>query len=385
MALEHASLIESLGYLALRLWPVWLALFGVLSLTAAFRGRLGAYGALVSGNVGRIGLSICLFWLFAALFADVVAPFTAGEQLLAMKLASPGAIDPETGEIFVFGGDILGRDVFSRMIYGSQVVLLIAPVATIFAMMVGITLGLPAAYFGGFMDTVLSFLANMVLSFPVILLFYILVTPGVQETSLPRVFSGILFLFPVIFVCLLFYTRYSLRPGLVTLQLLATLLVGGWIYAGLVFDADPLGIVHISKNHLNIFVAVVFAVSPSVFRIVRGFTLEIKTKDYIAAAQTRGEGAWYIMLWEMLPNARGLLVTDICLRIGYTTILLGTLGYLGLGLASESPDWGTAIKDSGALLRVYAHPALPPVIALMSLVLGLNLLADALREQAFRD
>lgn len=91
------------------------------------------------------------------------------------------------------------------------------------------------------------------------------------------------------------------------------------------------------------------------------------------------------MLWEILPNARGPLIVDACLRIGYTTILLGTLGYFGLGLAPESPDWGTAIKDASRLLRSFIHPALPPTIALMSFVLGLNLLADSLREQSMKD
>jgi hypothetical protein len=86
----------------------------------------------------------------------------------------------------------------------------------------------------------------------------------------------------------------------------------------------------------------------------------------------------------MLPNARGPLIVDACLRIGYTTILLGTLGYFGLGLAPESPDWGTAIKDASRLLRSFIHPALPPTIALMSFVLGLNLLADAARAVAER-
>jgi peptide/nickel transport system permease protein len=132
-------------------------------------------------------------------------------------------------------------------------------------------------------------------------------------------------------------------------------------------------------------VAVVFASSPGVFRIVRGLVMDIKTRDYVAAAQTRGETPWYIMLWEILPNARGPLIVDACLRIGYTTILLGTLGYFGLGLAPESPDWGTAIKDASRLLRSFIHPALPPTIALMSFVLGLNLLADALREQSMKD
>ncbi len=92
---------------------------------------------------------------------------------------------------------------------------------------------------------------------------------------------------------------------------------------------------------LVVFVSVVFVNSPTVFRIVRGLAMDIKTRDYVAAAQTRGEGPWYIMLWEILPNARGPLIVDFCLRIGYTTILLGTLGFFGLGLPPESPDWGT--------------------------------------------
>ena len=66
------------------------------------------------------------------------------------------------------------------------------------------------------------------------------------------------------------------------------------------------------------------------FRIVRGLALDIKTRDYVAAGQTRGEGPWYIMLWEILPNARGPLIVDFCLRIGYTTILLGTSASLAL-------------------------------------------------------
>ena len=113
--------------------------------------------------------------------------------------------------------------------------------------------------------------------------------------------------------------------------------------------------------------------------------MDIKTRDYVAAAQTRGEGPWYIMLWEVLPNARGPLIVDACLRIGYTTILLGTLGYFGLGMPPESPDWGTAIKDGSQLLRLYVWPALVPALALMSFVLGLNLLADALREESLKD
>ncbi|MER9231022.1 ABC transporter permease [Mesorhizobium sp. M0622] len=385
MQVEYLSAFNVvLGVLA-RFWPVWIALALVMGASFGYKKKLGLYGQLFDSGVGIVGVGICLFWLFTAIFASTVAPFDPLAQVPIMKDALPGAIDPQSGLAYLFGGDKLARDVFSRMVYGSQIVLIIAPAATGFALMVGITLGLPAGYYGGRIDTVLSFLANLVLAFPVILLFYLLVTPGIMDTPIPYAMAGLFFLFPIIFFSVLFWTRYKNRPDRLYILLGLTLVVGGWIYAGLVFDADPFKIIHIDPNQLNIFVAVVFASSPGVFRIVRGLVMDIKTRDYVAAAQTRGESPWYIMLWEILPNARGPLIVEACLRIGYTTILLGTLGYFGLGLAPESPDWGTAIKDASRLLRSFIHPALPPTIALMSFVLGLNLLADSLREQSMKD
>ncbi|MBO6716913.1 MAG: ABC transporter permease [Rhizobiaceae bacterium] len=385
MQLEFIGPFEIIVGLIIRFWPVWIALAVVMGASYYYKSKLALYGQLYDTGVGIAGVGICLFWLFTAIFASTVSPFDPLKQYFVMKDALPGAIEAETGQAFLFGGDRLARDVFSRMVYGSQIVLVIAPAATVFALMVGTTLGLPAGYYGGKIDTFLSFLANLVLAFPVILLFYLLVTPGIMDTPIPYTMAGVFFLFPIIFFCTLFYTRFRNRPRLLAIQIGITILLGGWIYLGLVFNADPLGIISIRPNELNIFVAVVFASSPGVFRIVRGLVMDIKTRDYVAAAQTRGESPWYIMLWEVLPNARGPLIVDICLRIGYTTILLGTLGYFGLGLAPESPDWGTGIKESSRLLRAYVHPALPPVFALMSFVLGLNLLADALREQSLKD
>ncbi|MCO5069909.1 MAG: ABC transporter permease [Rhizobiaceae bacterium] len=382
---EYVGAFQIILGVILRFWPVWLALAIVLGVSIFYKKRLGLYGQLFDSGVGIAGVVICLFWLFTAIFSATIAPFDPLGQIVIMKDALPGAIEPESGQIYLFGGDKLSRDVFSRMVFGSRIVLIIAPAATAFAIMVGTTLGLPAGYYGGRIDTVLSFLANLVLAFPVILLFYLLVTPGIMDTPIPYGLAGLFFLFPIIFFATLFYTRFKNRPDRLYPLLAFTFIFGGWIYMGLVFDADPLGIVSINPNQLNIFVAVVFASSPGVFRIVRGLVMDIKTRDYVAAAQTRGESPWYIMLWEILPNARGPLIVDACLRIGYTTILLGTLGYFGLGLAPESPDWGTAIKDASRLLRSFIHPALPPTIALMSFVLGLNLLADALREQSMKD
>jgi len=370
-----------------RFWPVWIALALVLVGAWKFKRRLGLFGHLFDSTIGAAGVMICCFWLFTAIFAHLIAPLDPRVQESIMKNAVPGAINPETHTVFLLGGDQLARDVFSRAVYGAQIVLTISPAATLIALLVGIALGLPAGYFGGRVDHVLSFLANLVLAFPVILLFYMLVTPGIMDTPIPYAMAGVLFLIPIVFFCVLFYTRYKTRPERLYIYLAATLVLGLWLYAGLVFNADPLRVISIEPNELNIFVAVVFASSPGVFRIVRGLTMDIKTRDYVAAAQTRGETPWYIMLWEILPNARGPLIVDTCLRIGYTTILLGTLGFFGLGMGPESPDWGTAIKDGSqvAQLRLFVWQGLTPALSLMSLVLGLNLLADGLREQSLRD
>jgi len=366
--------------------PVWIGLVVILAVSIMFRRHLGLYGKLYGSPIGVAGLILVLFWVLTAIFADSIATMDPLTQISGMKNKKPGwPVRGMEGQFYLLGGDNLARDVFSRMVKGSQIVLAIAPAATVFAFMVGITLGLPAGFYGGKLDTLLSFLANLVLAFPVILLFFLLVTPEIRSTGVPLWLAGVLFLFPIIFFCLLFYSKFNGQPVKLFIYLGITLVLGLWAYSGLAFNKDPLEVFYMDPNLLNIFVSVVFVNSPTVFRIVRGLTVDIKTRDCVAAAQTRGESPWYIMLWEVLPNARGPLIVDFCLRIGYTTILLGTLGFFGLGVTPESPDWGMTINEGRKLLAVYAHPALPPTFALMTLVLGLNLLADGLREESLRD
>lgn len=386
--MDPLSWLDILGRLFVQLLPVWAALAALFAVSLSFKRRLGLYGKLFDSIVGMIGFALVMFWVFAALFANMIITHDPLAQFSGMRNAAPGTPlrDPEAGyEVFLLGGDALARDVFSRMIVGAREVLRIAPFAAMISFMIGISLGLPAGYIGGKLDTGLTFVANLVLAFPVILLFFLLVAPEMQDTAIPRVMAGILFLMPVLFFTVLLNARFFTQPVKRNLYVGAVLVIGLWAYSGLAFNADPLGVWGMSPNLLNVFVAVVFVNAPTVFRIVRGITMDIKTRDYVAAAQTRGEGPWYIMLWEILPNARGPLIVDFCLRIGYTTILLGTLGFFGLGVAPESPDWGSTINQGRRLLSVYPHAALAPAIALMSLVLGLNLLADGLREESLKD
>ncbi len=397
---------EIIARILVQFTPVWIALVVLFTASFMFKRRLGLYGKLFDSPVGMIGFGLVMFWVFTGIFGqmDLIGTHDPLSQLSGMKNKAPGTPLPNPGEgaypYYLLGGDNLARDVFSRMIDGAWVVVQIAPLATLFAFMVGITLGLPAGYFGGRLDTLLSFLANLILAFPVILLFYLLVTPEIVATGVPNFMAMVLFIFPIVFVAVLLNSRYHTQPKLRTPLLVVVLGAMIWIYLsvistngwlvntpGLQIPALPgaVDLFDIPGGILVVFVSVVFVNSPTVFRIVRGLTMDIKTRDYVAAAQTRGEGTWYIMLWEILPNARGPLIVDFCLRIGYTTILLGTLGFFGLGLPPESPDWGSTINEGRKLLSIYLHPALPPALALLSLVLGLNLLADGLREESLKD
>jgi peptide/nickel transport system permease protein len=393
----------SWGEIAIRsvtqLTPVWVALIITFFVSIRYKRSLGLYGKLFDSTVGMIGFSLVMFWVYTGLFStmfDLVATHDPLSQVSGMKNKVPGTSlrGAEAGDYpyYLWGGDNLARDVFSRVMIGSGIVVLIAPLATLFAFMVGITLGLPAGYYGGRLDLVLSFLANLILAFPVILLFYLLVTPEIRMTGMPQYMAVVLFSFPLIFFGVLINSRYYIDPMKRNILLVVILGVLGWLYLSLINEANSkvtlfnaIDGFDVDAGLLTVFVSVVFVNSPTVFRIVRGLAMDIKTRDYVAAAQTRGEGTWYIMLWEILPNARGPLIVDFCLRIGYTTILLGTLGFFGLGLESESPNWGATINEGRKLLSIYPHPALPPAIALLSLVLGLNLLADGLREESLKD
>jgi len=213
MTLEYLSLWNIvLGILA-ALTPVWIAMAVLLIASLMFKRKLGLYGHLFDSGVGIAGFIIVSFWVFAAIFANQIAMFDPIAQIAPLKNKLPGVIDPTSGNAYLLGGDKLARDIFGRVIHGSRIVLIIAPAATLIAFMTGISLGLPAGYFGGRTDAVLSFLANLVLAFPVILLFYLLVTPGIMETPVPYAMAGVFFFIPILFLIVLFTTRYKERPG----------------------------------------------------------------------------------------------------------------------------------------------------------------------------
>ena len=259
-----------------------------------------------------VGGLVSLGWLVIALFAPVIAPFDPLKTIKPLML--PGAQSP-TGGIFLLGTDMLGRDILSRLIHGARSVVVFATLATLTAYLVGVTLGLIAGYWRGRVDAVLSYVANVVLSFPVLVLYIVI-------------------------------------------------------------------IVVIGSSPFNIILAVTFGSAPAIFRIVRGITMDIASRDFVSAAITQGEPAWRIMVFDVLPNATGPLAVDFCLRLGYTAITIGTLGFLGLGLPPPTPDWGTMVNEGRGMAIAFPHLVIFPCLAISSLMLGLSLLADGLREVA---
>lgn len=279
---------------------------------------------IFASRTATIGLIIVLFWLTVAAFAPLLTPYTSLEQ--DWKAPNQG---PSSAHFL--GTDELGRDLWSRLIYGARIVLLVLPISeklwipggtalwgVFAALIVGMTLGLVSGYYGGWIDEIVMRLLDAMMAVPIILLYLIIMTA-------------------------------------------------------------------LGASALNVVIAITIVGTPGIARLVRSLTLDIRTREYIRASETRGESAWYIMFVEILPNARGPIIVDAMLRVGYAIFAMGTLGFLGLGLPPPSPDWGSMVaKGQEFILAGSPWAALWPSVAIASLVVGLNLLADGLREESMR-
>ena len=289
-----------------------------------FRRIWAGLSILFASKIATVGLAIVLFWVIVAVFAPLFTQYTPLEQ--DWKAPNQG---PSSAHIL--GTDELGRDLWSRMIYGARVILVQMPITenfwlpggtalwgVIIALIVGMTLGLLGGYYGGWIDEIIMRLLDAMMAVPIILLYMIIMAA-------------------------------------------------------------------LGASAINVVIAITIVGTPGIARLVRSLTLDIRTREYIRAAETRGESPWHIMFVEILPNARGPIIIDAMLRVGYAIFAMGTLGFLGLGIPPPSPDWGSMVaKGREFILSGSPWASLWPCVAIATLVVGLNLLADGLREESMR-
>jgi peptide/nickel transport system permease protein len=134
----------------------------------------------------------------------------------------------------------------------------------------------------------------------------------------------------------------------------------------------------VGPNTENLILGIGLIFAPRVARVARSVTLDLCTREYVAAARLRGESSLYILTREILPNALGPLIVEGSIRISYAILLVGTLGFLGLGVQPPSPDWGLTIAEARNFIAVAPWMVFFPAAAIASLVVGANLLADGL-------
>ena len=262
-----------------------------------------------------------------ALFANVVAPFPYEQQDLDHTDEGPTTLH-------VFGTDGLGRDMFSRMVYGSRISLAVALVDVIIVLAVGVPLGLAAGYFGGWLDTLIMRSVDILFAFPNLLLIIVVIT----------------------------FIRALLDAPETTLsQLIGPIdkLTGGLI---------------------GVFIALGLVSWLTVGRLVRGQVLSLKEKEYVDAARTVGARDRRIMLTHLLPNVMAPIIISATFGIPGAIANEAGLSFLGLGVRPPLPSWGILIAEGVRSMRSFPHELIFPAGILAITLICFNFLGDGLRD-----
>jgi peptide/nickel transport system permease protein len=281
-------------------------------------------------KVALVGLVFLALLVLAALLAPLIAKAVGhGPNDLyihdPVKMVNDFGLPLGPNGDFWFGADAAGRDLFIRVLYGARTSLLVGVVATGFAVIVGVTLGMIAGYYGGWRDTLISRSTDIVLSFPY-LLFSIGIV-GACSVTAQGCFGGLV------------------KPGLPIVIFVIALF--GW---------------------------------PNIARVVRGNMLSLRELEFVDAGRSLGAPNRTIIFREMLPNLVAPIIVYATLAIPSNILFEAALSFLGLGVPQTVPSWGRQLSEAAQLFRVAWWMMVFPGLFLFATTLAFNLVGDGLRD-----
>ena len=299
---------------------------------------------LLRNRAAVLGGVIVLVLALIAIFADAIAPQTYEAQILAdnnkvtqwlVSIFPTMAPYAKLSSHYLIGADYVGRDLFSRLVYGSRVSLSVAFVGPIISLFIGVLYGSVSGYFGGRTDNLMMRIVDVLYAFPTLLFVILLMA---------------------------FFRSTFAKPD-----------PGSLAYALGQLDARMGGL-------LFIFMGIGFTAWETMARLTRGQVLSVREKEFVEAARTIGAGDGRIMFRHILPNIVGPLVVYETLAIPTYITYEAFLSYIGLGVNPPTPSWGLMIADGGQVIRTYPNQAVFPALALAITMFAFNFLGDGLRD-----
>ena len=305
------------------------------------------------------GMFVIFVVSIMAIYAPLIAPY--GEAEVISSAFAP------RDESLLLGADQLGRDMFSRVIYGARNTVTLALLGTTLAFILGAMAGLLAATKGGMFDQAMGRTADVIMSIPSLIFALLMLSIFGGSLASPSTSFYLLFGFAII-VGLLFLAAAA--EGAMGWVIGAAVMIG----AGLAFAAAGTTIFDASEVILILVVAVIY--SPRVFRLTRAVAGNVVVMDYIEAAKLRGEGNWYLIRREILPNSTAPLVAEYGLEFCFVFLLIAGLSFLGLGIQPPTADWGAMVRENATLISFGDPTPLIPAAAIALLTIAVNFVVD---------
>ena len=278
------------------------------------------------------GAALVGLLVLVALSAHVLAPHSSDEQF-KYGLDADGLPVPPCRE-FLLGTDSLGRDVLSRVLYGSQISLTVGVAAMLAALAVGVVVGLYSGYYPGWVDVVLMRFTDVMMAIPALLL--ALALAGLIQVG----------------------RSVGLPP----------------------WSAHPVIEFRLERGWFSILLVIGVVSWTGIARVVRGQVLALKERAYVEAARAIGCSDTRILWLHLLPNVLPAIIVLAAMSTGGTFALEAGLGFLGVGVPPPAPSWGTMISDGQAYLTVAPWLVLPPGLAVVLAVLGFSVLGQGLQD-----